>query len=99
MKIEIPGQGRVIASYGADAQAMVHMEECGELIQAISKMRRARNRGADESEAYDNLVGEMADLLICLEQMQEMYEIPNHVLQNEILRKCVRQEARLRDAD
>ena len=52
MKVEIPSQHRVLGRYGADAQAMVHCEELSELIQAISKMRRARNGGQDDAEAY-----------------------------------------------
>ena len=34
MWINVPQQTKVIARYGADAQAMVHMEEAAELIQA-----------------------------------------------------------------
>ena len=37
MWINVPDQKKVIARYGADAQAMIHMEECAELIQAASK--------------------------------------------------------------
>jgi len=99
MTVEIPGQSGVIGRYGSDAQAMVHMEECAELIQAISKMRRVRNKGADDSEAYYNLVEEMADVLICIEQMKVIYEIPNHEIQSKVFEKCARQEARLHDTD
>jgi len=95
MKIEIPSQHRVLGFYGADAQAMVHCEELAELIQAVSKMRRIRNAEKDDTDAYNNLVEEMADVLICLEQMQTMYEIPNHVIQGMVFKKCARQEARL----
>ena len=98
MKIEIPGQGRVIAYYGPDAQAMVHMEECAELAQAVSKMRRARNSGGDDTAAYYNLVEEMADVLVCLEQMREMYGIYSHEIQAVVDKKCRRQEARMHDA-
>ena len=42
MWINVPEQKRVIARYGADAQAMIHAEELAELIQfRIYKMRRA----------------------------------------------------------
>ena len=99
MKVEIPGQGRVIAHYGEEAQSMVHMEECAELIQAISKMRRIRNSGEDDSSAYNNLVEEMADVLICLEQIQEMYDIPDHLIQSMVFRKVSRQEDRMYEFD
>ena len=95
MKVDIPAQRKIIARYSEDAQAMVHMEECGELIQAISKMRRVKHAGKDDCDAYYNLVEEMADVLICLEQIQEMYDISNHELQAMIDKKYLRQEARL----
>ena len=98
MKIEIPCQEKVISFYGAEKQSMVHCEECAELIQAISKMRRARDAGKDDSVAYFNLVEEMADVLVVLEQLQEMYDIPISDIQSVVFKKCRRQEARIHDA-
>ena len=98
MKIEIPCQEKVISFYGAEKQSMVHCEECAELIQAISKMRRVRDAGKDDSEAYYNLVEEMADVLVVLEQLQEMYDIPISDIQSVVFKKCRRQEARIHDA-
>ena len=98
VNVSIPGQGRVIAFYGPDAQAMIHMEECAELAQAVSKIRRVRNSGKDDTTAYYNLVEEIADLMICIEQIREMYGIFDHEIQAMVDKKCVRQEARMRDA-
>ena len=42
-----------------------------------------------------NLLEEMADVLIILEQLQEMYDVPDHELQREIDYKCKRQEERM----
>lgn len=100
MNLVIPPQGKIIRFFGEDAQATVHMEECAELIQAISKMRRIRNSGALEFDekylvAYYNLIEEMADVLICMEQMQETYGISNPELQGAIDRKYTRTEARI----
>ena len=95
MWINVPQQTKVIARYGADAQAMVHMEEAAELIQAVSKMRRAANAGKDDDAARYNLVEEIADCLICMKQMQEIYGISDHDIQLMVDRKCRRQEARL----
>ena len=95
MKVDIPVQGKVIARYDLTAQAMVHMEECAELIQAISKMNRAREAGVNDKDARFNLVEEMADVLICMEQIQEIYNIRTHEIQEMIGRKCQRQEERL----
>ena len=95
MWINIPEQTKVIARYGADAQAMVHMGEAAELIQAVSKMRRAANAGKDDEAARYNLVEEIADCLVCMKQMQEIYDISDHDIQIMVDRKCRRQEARL----
>ena len=104
MNVNIPEQEKVIAHYGEEAQSMIHMEECAELIQAISKMRRLKRAclaGADvdDSEAYYNLVEEMADVLICMEQLREIYGISLSEIQMMIDKKAARQEARLYDAD
>ena len=98
MRFDIPSQSRVVGFYGSDAQAMVHAEELAELIQAISKMRRVKHRGGDDGQAYENLLEEIADVYICLTQMQTMYDIPNHAIQDMIYRKCARQEERIDDA-
>ena len=95
MNVQIPGQRKVIGFYGEEAQSMVHMEECAELIQAASKMRRAVNAGADDTAARFNLVEELADVLICVKQMQEIYGITDHDIQQMVEKKCRRQEARL----
>ncbi len=95
MWINVPQQTKVIARYGADAQALVHAEEAAELIQAVSKMRRAANAGKDEEAARYNLVEEIADCLICMTQMKEIYGISDHDIQLMVDRKCRRQELRL----
>lgn len=95
MKIDIPDQTRVISHYGVAAQVMIHMEECAELIQAISKMHRAINTGTDNAAARENLVEEIADVLICVRQMQEIYGITDRDIQWMAEKKCKRQEGRL----
>ena len=95
MWINIPDQTKVIARYGADAQAMIHAEELAELIQSVSKMRRAVNTGSETDAARYNLIEEAADVLICIRQMQEIYGITDHEIQVMVDRKCRRQEARL----
>ncbi len=104
MQVELPGQERVIAHYGEDAQSVVHMEECAELIQAISKMRRKKathtaGQDVDNAEAYYNLVEEMADVLICMQQLVQMYSISDSELQMMIDRKTARQEERMHESD
>ena len=95
MWINIPDQTKVIARYGADAQAMIHAEEMAGLIQAVSKMRRAVNTESDTDAACYNLIEEAADVLISIRQMQEIYGITDHDIQVMVDKKCRRQEARL----
>lgn len=54
---------KVIQAYGKSAQMIVAMEECSELIQAISKKLRGRETNVEE---------EIADVEIMLEQMRLM---------------------------
>lgn len=49
-----------VERFGKETQSVVCMEECAELIQAISK----RLRGKPDPD--DNLTEEMADVTICL---------------------------------
>lgn len=53
-----------IRKYGKEMQSIVCMEECSELIQAISKCLRGK------PDATDNLAEEMADVTICLHMLQ-----------------------------
>ena len=99
MRIEIPEQRKVISTYGAKAQTVIHCEECAELIQAISKMHRIRLAEADDKDAYYNLVEEMADVLICIEQLKEIYGVNDSEIQKLVDFKCARQEARINESD
>ena len=88
----------ILQHYGATNQRHQLIEECAELIQAISKIYR-RGCGPDiPPDAYENLVEECADVLIIIEQMLEMYEIPDHELQRMVDYKCKRQEERMNES-
>lgn len=54
---------QVIGNYGEAAQQIVAMEECSELIQAISKKLRGRETNVEE---------EIADVEIMLDQLKLM---------------------------
>ena len=99
MRIEIPEQRKVISTYGPKAQTVIHCEECAELIQAISKMHRIRLAEADDKDAYYNLVEEMADVLIIIAQLKEIYGISDSEIQKLVDFKCARQEARINESD
>lgn len=69
-----------IKHYGAEIQSTVCMEECAELIQAISKAKRGK---FDEN----NMTEEIADALICIEILKQIYNIPDYSIKNWIERK------------
>lgn len=59
-----------IAKFWGDKMPMMAMEECGELIQAISKFER------DASDEHrENLEKEMADVLISIGALAKHYDI------------------------
>lgn len=70
---------RSIAWYGADVQTTVCMEECAELIQAISKLKRYNpedpNNKVSRNELIENLYEEMADVQICLNLLVAIYDL------------------------
>lgn len=82
-----------IEKYGKEAQSIVCMEECSELIQAISKRLRGK------PDATDNLAEEMADVTICLHLLKEMYGITDEQLNEWITRKTARQCERMQADD
>lgn len=82
-----------IRKYGKTMQSIVCMEECSELIQAISKRLRGK------PDATDNLAEEMADVTICLHLLKEMYGITDEQLEEWIARKTARQSKRMQADD
>lgn len=60
--------------YGIETQSTVCMEECAELIQAISKEKRGKHD-------YKHLAEEIADVLICISMLQDMYDIDSSDIQ------------------
>lgn len=64
----------IIKVYGAEAQHVVAMEECAELIKAISKYLRT-----EDIEDVDNLIEEIADVEIMIEQLKLIHNIEGSV--------------------
>lgn len=79
-----------IKHYGAEIQSTVCMEECSELIQAISKMKRSEND-------KENLTEEIADVLICIETLKQLYSVENSDINNRIRQKQQRQLRRMKN--
>lgn len=69
---------KVIDKNGITNQLFIAVEECAELQQAISKCYR--NKELIPTEVRENLIEEMADVMICLQQLQYMYYIDDEEL-------------------
>lgn len=54
---------KIAQHYGEGSQLAILQEECAELIQAVSKIRR------DAPGAYEHFVDELADVSIMVQQM------------------------------
>lgn len=64
-----------IEFYGVETQSTVCMEECSELVQAISKELRGKSD-------TNHLAEEMADVLICIAMLKQMYSISDEDIQD-----------------
>ena len=71
---------RSIEHYGKDVQSTVCMEECAELIQAISKEKRGNSD-------KDHLAEEMADVIICIEMLKQIYNITEDEIYSWVITK------------
>lgn len=62
---------KILEHYGAEKQRRQLVEECAELIQAVTKLERAQESGdvGKITEKVLELVGELADVRIMLEQI------------------------------
>lgn len=83
---------KIIHKHGTVAQSMIAMEECSELIQAISKCLRSKD--LIPTETREHLIEEMADVTICLKQLMVMYSITFQELDAWIERKELRLKKR-----
>ena len=79
-----------IAHYGQQKQAVVCMEECSELIQAISKELRGKSD-------LDHLTEEMADVAICLEMMKLLFNIKQEDIDIWVKLKQKRMQERMKE--
>ena len=86
---------RIADHYGKDSQLSILQEECAELIQAVSKYKRAQNYpDFDGYWPFMNLIEEIADVEIMLEQIKYFLNCPN-VLAEMKRKKISRQLARI----
>ena len=78
-----------IEHYGKKTQSIVCMEECAELIQAISKELRGKSDRI-------HLAEEIADVLICIEILKQIYGIADELILDWIKSKQKRTVERMK---
>ena len=78
-----------IEHYGKEVQSTVCMEECAELIQAISKQKRGKSD-------KENLAEEMADVIICIEMLKQIYNITEDEIYSWVINKQERTIERIK---
>lgn len=86
--------------YGIQNQSLVAMEELSELQKAVSKLVRypeERTKPLEFKGLRHNLIEEMADVLICMDQLIEFYRIQRLDIQDIIQAKQERQAKRLEE--
>lgn len=86
--------------YGIERQSLVAMEELSELQKAISKLVRnpeERTKPLEFKGLRHNLIEEMADILICMDQLINFYKIDRSEIQDTIQAKQKRQAKRLEE--
>lgn len=81
---------KAIEKWEKEAQTIVAMEECAELIKECSKMLRGQGN-------IDHLIEEIADVLTCIEQLEIIYDIDNGDVLTEQVFKLDRLEKRLEE--
>lgn len=86
--------------YGIERQSLVAMEELSELQKAISKLVRnpeEKTKPLEFKGLRHNLIEEMADVIICMDQLKEYYNITHAEIQINIYSKQARQRRRLEE--
>lgn len=99
MKFNLKEQETIIEHYGIDNQLSIHMEECAELLQAISKTKRDWNKnGIDiDNFNYTHLIEEISDVIVCIDQLKWIFNISDKAIEYNANRKIERQIRRIED--
>lgn len=90
----------IMDRYGIERQSLVAMEELAELQKAISKLVRnseEKTKSLEFKGLRHNLIEEMADVIICMDQLKEYYNINHAEIQSIIASKQARQAKRLEE--
>ena len=84
---------RNIQYHGIEQETTIAMEECSELIQAISKCKRY---GCID-KYRENLIEEIVDVLIIINELQLIYDISNDDIENIKKYKIDRMDYRIKN--
>ena len=84
---------RNIQYHGIEQETTIAMEECSELIKAISKCKRY----GCVDKYRDNLIEEIADVLIIINELQLIYDISNDDIENIKKYKIDRMDYRIKN--
>lgn len=89
---------KIIDRYGIDHQLMQLTEECGELITAISKLRRAKEEYiiAEIYKAENDLKMEMIDVMVLFDQAADRLAMTEEELYHLAAYKIDRQLGRMK---
>lgn len=100
VEIDARVNDKTMDRYGIEKQSLVAMEELSELQKAISKLVRNPKESTKPLEfkgLRHNLIEEMADVLICMDQLIEFYKVEHYEIQDTIQAKQERQAKRLEE--
>lgn len=100
VEIDARVNDKTMDRYGIEKQSLVAMEELSELQKAISKLVRnpeEKTKPLEFKGLKNNLIEEMADVLICMDQLIEFYHIQRLEIQELIQAKQARQAKRLEE--
>ena len=100
VEIDARVNDKTMDRYGIEKQSLVAMEELSELQKAISKLVRNPKESTKPLEfkgLRHNLIEEMADVLICMDQLIEFYKVEHYEIQDTIQAKQARQRRRLEE--
>lgn len=99
-EIDVKANDETMDRYGIERQSLVAMEELSELQKAISKLVRnpeEKTKPLEFKGLRHNLIEEMADVIICMDQLKEYYNINHAEIQRVIASKQARQAKRLEE--
>lgn len=87
LKLTDEHMAQYIQTIGEERIPLALMEECGELFQVVSKLRRDRLAGKQQScEKIANLQEEIAHVLMAVQTVMYQYHLSPNGINHEILR-------------